>query len=147
MQNQPAATLARMEKDATVTVGWGNIYKNDHIYQRPQIPNYNFLLQECEPSAYGAMAVPSGALRWHCPPRCQLAEALVLNCKGVFISNQDVRQISTWIPASPEMQASKEGGTSACRQRCPTSSHLHLRSGCATQATDMPQKGQFRPYS
>ena len=46
-----------------------------------------------------------------------------LYCKGVFISNQDVRQISTWIPASPEMQASKEGGTSACRQRCPISSY------------------------
>ena len=29
--NQPDATLARMEKDGTVTVGRGNIYKNDHI--------------------------------------------------------------------------------------------------------------------
>ena len=39
--------------------------------------------------------------------------------RSTFMSNQDVRQISTWILASPEMQASKEGGTSACRQRCP----------------------------
>ena len=30
------------------------------------------------------------------PTALQLAEALVLNCKGVLISNQDVRQIFSW---------------------------------------------------
>ena len=114
MQNQPDATLARMEKDRTVTVGWG-----EHLQEGSQIvvtrdrrSQINFLLQECESSAYRAMAVPSGALRWHCPPR-----------KGVFMSNQDVRQISTWTPASPEMQASKECDNGARSAATATASH------------------------
>ena len=140
MQNQPDATLARMEKDGTGGMG-EHLQERSHIVvtrdRRSQIKLFVTRVWAICVSCYGCSI-------WR--PKMAWPTALPTGLLQRRVHFESRRTANIHLDAGIAWDAGKERGWNFCAPTTvPGQRHLHLRSGCATQATDMPQNGSFVP--